>query len=41
MPTAIGKCLSDTALLDINGLLARVVLGRLEGGVPTTECFLM
>jgi len=29
---AIGKCSADTALRDINDLLARGVLGRLEGG---------
>ena len=28
---AIGKCSADTALRDINDLLARGVLGRLEG----------
>lgn len=30
---AIGKCSADTALRDINDLLARGVLRRLEGGV--------
>jgi len=29
---AIGKCSADTALRDINDLLARGVLGRLEDG---------
>jgi Fic family protein len=29
---ATGKCSADTALRDINDLLARGVLGRLEGG---------
>ena len=29
---AIGKCSIDTALRDINGLVARGILGRLEGG---------
>ncbi len=32
MWAAIGKCSSDTALRDINDLLARGVLSRLEGG---------
>ena len=29
---AIGKCSADTALRDINDLLVRGVLGKLEGG---------
>jgi Fic family protein len=33
---AIGKCSADTALRDINDLLARGVLGRLEGGGRST-----
>ena len=36
----IGKCLADAALRDINDLLARGVLRRLEGGgvVWTMSC---
>ena len=33
---AIGKCSADTALRDINDLLARGVLGRLDGGGRST-----
>lgn len=33
---AVGKCSADTALRDINDLLARGVLGRLEGGGRST-----
>jgi Fic family protein len=33
---AIGKCSSDTALRDINDLLVRGVLQRLEGGGRNT-----
>ena len=33
---AIGKCSVDTALRDINDLLARGVLGKLEGGGRST-----
>ena len=33
---ALGKCSADTALLDINGLLARGVLRKLEGGGRST-----
>jgi Fic family protein len=33
---ALGKCSADTALRDINGLLARGVLRRLEGGGRST-----
>ena len=33
---ALGKCSSDTALRDINDLLARGVLRRLEGGGRST-----
>ena len=33
---AIGKCSADTALRDINDLLERGVLGRLEGGGRST-----
>ena len=33
---AIGKCSADTALRDINDLLARGVLGKLEGGGRST-----
>ena len=33
---AIGKCSADTALRDINDLLARGVLRRLEGGGRNT-----
>ena len=33
---SIGKCSADTALRDINDLLARGVLRRLEGGGRTT-----
>ena len=33
---AMGKCSADTALSDINDLLARGVLGRLEGGGRST-----
>ena len=33
---AIGKCSADTALLDINDLLARGVLCRLDGGGRST-----
>ena len=36
MWAAMGKCSSDTALRDINDLLARGVLGRLEGGGRST-----
>jgi Fic family protein len=38
---AIGKCSSDTALRDINDLLARGVLGRLEGGGRSTGYLLV
>ncbi len=38
---AIGKCSADTALRDINDLLARGVLGRLEGGGRSTGYFLV
>ena len=34
--SAIGKCSADTALRDINDLLARGVLGRLDGGGRST-----
>ena len=33
---AIGKCSADTALRDINDLLARGVLGRVDGGGRST-----
>jgi Fic family protein len=33
---SIGKCSADTALRDINDLLARGVLRRLEGGGQST-----
>jgi Fic family protein len=33
---ALGKCSADTALRDINDLLARGVLRRLEGGGRST-----
>ena len=33
---AIGKCSADTALRGINNLLARGVLGRLDGGGRST-----
>ena len=33
---AIGKCSADTALRDINDLLARGVMGRLDGGGRST-----
>jgi Fic family protein len=33
---AIGQCSADTALRDITDLLARGVLGRLEGGGRST-----
>ena len=33
---AIGRCSADTALRDINDLLARGVLGRSEGGGRST-----
>ena len=33
---AIGKCSADTALRDINDLLARGVLGKLDGGGRST-----
>jgi Fic family protein len=38
---AIGKCSSDTALRDINDLLARGVLGKLEGGGRSTGYLLV
>lgn len=38
---AIGKCSADTALRDINDLLARGVLGRLEGGGRSTGYLLV
>ena len=38
---AIGKCSADSALCDINDLLARGVLGRLEGGGRSTGCVLV
>jgi Fic family protein len=38
---AIGKCSADTALRDINDLLTRGVLGRLEGGGRSTGYFLV
>lgn len=38
---AIGKCSADTALRDINDLLARGVLGRLEGGEWATQRVLL
>lgn len=38
---AIAKCSPDTALRDINDLLARGVLGRLEGGGRNTAYFLV
>ena len=38
---AIGKCSADTALRDINDLLTRGVLGRLEGGGRSTGCLLV
>ena len=34
--SAVGKCSADTALRDINDLLARGVLRRLEGGGRST-----
>ena len=37
----IGKCSADTALRDINDLLARGVLGRLDGGGRSTGCVLV
>ena len=33
---AIGRCSADTALRDINDLLARGVLGKLDGGGRST-----
>ena len=33
---AIGKCSADTALRDINDLLARGVLGKVDGGGRST-----
>ena len=38
---AIGKCSADTALRDINDLLARGVLGKLEGGGRSTGYLLV
>ena len=38
---AIGKCSADTALRDINDLLARGVLDRLEGGGRSTGYLLV
>jgi Fic family protein len=38
---AIGKCSADTALRDINDLLSRGVLGRLEGGGRSTGYLLV
>lgn len=38
---AMGKCSADTALRDINDLLARGVLGRLEGGGRSTGYLLV
>ena len=38
---AIGKCSADTALRDINDLLARGVLARLEGGGRNTAYLLV
>ena len=38
---AIGKCSADTALRDINDLLARGVLARLEGGGRNTAYILV
>ena len=37
----VGKCSTDTALRDINNLLARGVLGRLEGGGRSTGYLLI
>lgn len=39
--TAIGKCSADTALREINALLARGVLRRLEGGGRSTGYLLV
>ena len=38
---AIGKCSADTALRDINDLLARGVLRKLEGGGRSTGYLLV
>ena len=38
---AISKCSADTALRDINDLLARGVLRKLEGGGRSTGYFLV
>jgi Fic family protein len=38
---AMVKCSADTALRDINDLLARGVLGRLEGGGRSTGYLLV